>query len=199
LKNKVLFKIKFMHMPHPSALTHLAAIGMVTVITGLIYVSVQQSYRMGANDPQWQMAQDNALKLESGSSPEGWFPRDSLDIARSLAPFLCIVGPEGQTLRTSGWLEGKPPQFPGGVFHSARESQGNAITWQPRRGLRQALVIIPVHEGKGGYVVAGRLLMETERRIGNLSYTALLAWILCCGIIISHYILSAYLNRKTGI
>jgi hypothetical protein len=41
-----------------NSITHLAAIAIVTILCGLIYVSVQQSHRSVANDPQLQIARD---------------------------------------------------------------------------------------------------------------------------------------------
>ena len=37
---------------------HLSAIAIITIIMGLIYASVQQTYRSNADDPQIQIAHD---------------------------------------------------------------------------------------------------------------------------------------------
>ena len=38
--------------------SHFAALFIVTILCGLIYATVQQSHRSGANDPQLQIALD---------------------------------------------------------------------------------------------------------------------------------------------
>jgi hypothetical protein len=47
---------------------------VTTVLSGLIYLAVQQSYRQSANDPQIQMAEDGAAALENGSPIQILFP-----------------------------------------------------------------------------------------------------------------------------
>ena len=42
---------------------HLCALGIITIILGLIYASVQQVYRNSANDPQVQLAHEIANRL----------------------------------------------------------------------------------------------------------------------------------------
>jgi hypothetical protein len=42
---------------------------LATCLAGLIYVVVQQDLRTGANDPQRQLAEDAATKLNAGVAP----------------------------------------------------------------------------------------------------------------------------------
>lgn len=48
-------------MKEKNYITHFAALMIVTVLCGLIYATVQHSYRGGANDPQLQMVKDPTL------------------------------------------------------------------------------------------------------------------------------------------
>ena len=64
--------------------------------------------------------------------------------------------------------------LPSGVFAFARAHAGHRLSWQPRQGLRQALVVQPV-AGKG-FVVAGRSLRETEARKDQVLRLVLFAW-----------------------
>jgi hypothetical protein len=41
-----------------NSLTHLAAIAIVSIVFGLIYITVQQLHRSAANDPQLQITWD---------------------------------------------------------------------------------------------------------------------------------------------
>ena len=138
-------------------------------MSGLAYVTVQQNFRSGANDPQVQMAEDTARALESGQSAAALVPALKIDIAASLAPYLVIYGPDGQPAAGNGYLHGSLPVLPAGVFDYAAKDGRNQISWQPEHGVRSAVVIVPVSGGKGGYVMAGRSLREVESRVDNLT------------------------------
>ena len=51
------------------------------------------------------------------------------------------------------------------------------ITWQPRTGVRQAIVAVYFHGRKTGYVVAGRSLREVEKRVDDLGLIVAAAWL----------------------
>src|ERR1700680_1195829 len=95
---------------------HLAAVAVLTIVMGMIYASVQQSYRSNANDPQIQIAKDIAGKIKDGLSFEKIFPGDSVDISESLGVFALLYDSMGRPLRYSGFLDNKPAQLPSGVF-----------------------------------------------------------------------------------
>ncbi len=141
----------------------------IVFLCGLIEVAVQQSYRMGANDPQIQMAEDAAQALEDGADPASLVPAGKVDIASSLAPYLVLYGTDAQPRLGSGQLHGSLPAVPAGVFEAAAQLGGNRVTWQPEAGVRSAVVVVPVSGGKGGYVLAGRSLREVEAREDNLT------------------------------
>src|SRR5438270_7168527 len=54
----------------------------ITVLSGLVYVAVQQDLRQGANDPQIQMAEDAAVQLEAGQQPAAVVGAGKVDMAR---------------------------------------------------------------------------------------------------------------------
>ena len=68
----------------------------ITLLCGLIYVTLQQAYRSNANDPQIQLAEDAAQALAAGQSPESLLPEQQVDIARSLAPYMMIFNAQGE-------------------------------------------------------------------------------------------------------
>src|ERR1035437_8806059 len=125
-----------------SIVNFLSPLAIITVIMGLINVTVQQSYRMGANDPQIQIAQDISDRLSRGRSVDAYFAGDSLDISRSLAVFSTLYNPAGQPLRATGLLNGKMPQLPSGVFDFTNQHGEDRISWQPQAGVRIAMVIV---------------------------------------------------------
>ena len=82
-----------------------------------------------------------------------------------IAPFVVIFDLSGKVVATDGQLDGHSPVPPSGVLESARLNPPNAVTWQPRDGVRIASVSLP---WGGGTVLAGRSLREVEQREDDL-------------------------------
>jgi hypothetical protein len=147
-------------------------------LCGLVYLTVQQSLRMQANDPQIQMAEDGAIALNSGASVESVVPTAQVEIAASLAPFMTVFDDSGKVLATSARLHGAVPLYPAGVLDYTRKAGNDRVTWEPEPGVRMATVVVRYDKG---YVLAGRSLREIEKRVRQveiLTGMALLAiWI----------------------
>src|SRR5215471_5608248 len=105
---------------------------MITLVCGIIYGTVQQTYRSNANDPQIQMAQDAAFALSNGSDPRSLVRPTAMEISRSLTPYLIIYDESGNPLVSDGVLDGKIPSMPAGVLGYSKENGSDMITWQPR-------------------------------------------------------------------
>ena len=145
---------------------------------GLVYAAVQQSLRIGANDPQVQLAEDTAAAIARGANPVSLVPPSNIDIAASLAPFMVVYDETGSVVTASGQLHGANLALPAGVLDYVKANGEDRITLQPEQGVRIAAVIVPVSGAKPGYVLAGRSLREVESRIdqfGLLVLAALLA------------------------
>lgn len=154
-----------------------AAVG-ATLVAGLTYVSVQQSYRQNANDPQLQLAEDAAARLSSGDVPAAIVGGAQVDLATSLAPFVVVYGADGQVLAASGSLDSRAPIPPAGVLQAARDDGSNMVTWEPRDGVRQAIEVVPWSSSSdSGTVLAGRSLREVERRVDDLTLMVGLGWV----------------------
>jgi hypothetical protein len=147
---------------------------LATGLCGLVYVAIQQDLRTGANDPQEQLAGDAAARLDGGASPSSVVGVSTVDIARSLAPFIVVYDPNGTVLASDGQLDGAPPMVPRGVLDAARATGRDAITWQPRSGVRVATVTVP---WSGGTVLAGRSLRLVEDRESSTELMVGAAWI----------------------
>ena len=93
----------------------------LTVLAGLVYAAVQQSYRQGANDPQIQMAEDAAAGWDRTAACN-CCRLDHCDMARSLAPFLIVYDEAGNVLAASMQLNGSVPAIPPGVLRAAEQS-----------------------------------------------------------------------------
>jgi hypothetical protein len=151
----------------------------VTVLCGLICVTVQQDMRQGANDPQIQMAEDAARTLGNGASAHDVvlnFPE--VDIALGLSPYIMIFDEQGNALASSANIHGQMPAIPAGVFDVVRRFGERRFTWAPERQVRMAVVMAHFSGQSSGFVLAGRSLREVERRESWLTFVAGLAWTL---------------------
>ena len=178
-----------------SFLVYLFVMAISTIIFGVIYATVQQSYRSGANDPQTQLARDINLKLRDGKAVDSFFA-DSINIAQSLSPFAVLYDANGKPLRSSGYLNGKMPELPAGVFGFAKTNGEHDVTWQPQSGVRMAMVIVSSNFSSGGFAAAGRSLQEIELREHNLITMILIGWIICIGLILLYAVTQFYKSSK---
>jgi hypothetical protein len=155
---------------------------IATMFCGLAYVTVQQALRQGANDPQIQMAEDIAGQMEAGASAASVLPSSSVDLSRSLAPFVILFNGQGTQSASSAVLHGQSPQLPGGVLDYVRQHGEDRLTWQPEPGVRIAAVVTSYSGAEPGFVLAGRSLHEVEKRIGQIQLLCGIAWIATLGL-----------------
>src|SRR5579884_2248349 len=85
----------------------------LSVICFIMYAVVQQDIRIGANDPQIQMAEDTAASLNSHQNIS--LP-GKIDVAKSLAPFTIVYDKHGTVVSSNAVLYGKTPDIPSGAL-----------------------------------------------------------------------------------
>ena len=152
---------------------------LATVTCGLVYVEVQQDLRSGANDPQYQLAEDAAARLNGGAAPSSVIDSaNPVDLAEDLGTFVVVFDESHAVVATNATLDGGSPAPPKAVLDAARAGSPSAVTWQPREGLRIAAVIAA---WKGGFVLAGRSLRRVEQQEWNAELIAGAAW--ACALI----------------
>lgn len=155
---------------------------VITVLSGLIYATVQQDLRAGANDPQIQMAEDAAAQLANGGSISRFVAAGSVDVTKSLAPFIIIYTQSGATTVNNATLAGGAPNIPLGIFDELRAKDELSFTWQPADGVRLAAVVKKYQRGGDtGYVLAARSLREVEKREDRTLLFTGLAWLVALG------------------
>lgn len=168
--------------------------GMATVLALALNTIPQQVLRLGANDPQIAMATDLAATLEKGGLTEmlrkGALPATdgtgSVDMARSLSPFLIVYDDHGRPLASQAELDGQTPVLPPGVFEYVRKHGQERVSWQPVRGravVRIAAVVQRVDGATPGFVLAGRNMREVEAREALVAQLAGLTWLGMMGLI----------------
>lgn len=150
---------------------------VLTAAAGMVYVGIQQDLRHAADDPQIQLSEDAARTLASGKSPETVAPPLAIDIGQSIAPFVTVFDASGKAVASSGLLHGQLPSLPSGVFDSVRAQGEDRITWQPEPGVRIAAVVNAYGGTPSGFVMSGRSLRETERRVDQLGLLIGAAWL----------------------
>lgn len=182
-------------MKHLDFVNHLAVAAIVTILCGLVYVSVQQAHRSAANDPQLQVAGDIDNKLRAGGSIDQWIKPDTVDIASSLSVFQTLYDDKERPVFSSGFLNGKMPLLPPGVFDFTRKTGENIFTWQPERRVRIAVVLKATQSPAYSFIAVGRSLLETEKRQQNLLRMVFIGWLLCTGVIVFHWIIK-FLKTK---
>ena len=176
-------------------LSHITIAILVTVLSGLVYVTIQQSYRSGANDPQLQLAKDISYRLEINRSIENLLPNDSIEISKSLSPFVVLYDNDGNPIRSTAALDGQLPKLPKGVFDFTRKNKENVLSWQPRKGVRMAMVVESVQSPNISFVAVGRSLAEVERREGSLTLMVIIAWLVCIVVIVLNGIIGSFSKR----
>ena len=169
----------------------------VTGVCVLAYAIVQQDYRESLNDPQIQLAEDAALRLQNGGAPADIVPPGSplVDLRNSLAPWIAVYDAQGSALEASGQLDGAPPKLPDGVFdtsHWLAHPSGlfynqspvlqNRFTWQPESGMRQAVILTRAQNGM--YIAAGRNMREAEQRIEHEGEIVFILWAFTLGCLL---------------
>lgn len=152
----------------------------ITCLCGLIYLVIQQDIRIGANDPQIQIAQDVARELSQGVNPQYFIPQGKVELSKSMATYIMLFDKNGNLAASSVSLNGKNPSIPKGVFASSKDSptKETRFTWQPQNGVRSA-VVVDYYQGKNadGFVLVGRSIREVEIRESQQELIVFLGWV----------------------
>jgi len=149
----------------------------IIILSGLAYAVVQQNYRMSANDPQIQIAEDVAQAVSTNrTSPDSIVPPEpTAEIAKSLSTFVVVYSATGTPIGSSVLFDGKMPVVPPGVLEKAKAQGETRVTWQPKPGSRYAVVVDYFGGKEPGYVLAGRSLKEVEIRESQLAMISAVA------------------------
>ena len=140
----------------------LLATALITVFYGTIYVAFQQTLRRSADQPQMQMAEDEAIALSHSAVPTEFVNVDKglIDPTYSLAPFTIIYNEKGNVIASNGTMKGHALTIPRGVYTYTTTIGEDRVTWEPVPGVRIAMVSVPYTKG---IVVIGRSLREVEK------------------------------------
>lgn len=150
----------------------------ITLLCGLIYVSMQQVLRQSANDPQIQIAEDVSGALSTGVPPAAIANPNGTDLKKSIATFIIIYNSSKSAVLSSATLDGKTPGLPKGVFDEMNKKGQRTFTWEPKKGTRVAAVVQKYSGKASGYVLVARSLREVEKRELMLKQGVGIAWVI---------------------
>lgn len=148
----------------------------ISAIYFAVYVITQQTIRVSANDPQIALSEYIANEIAVGRNAENFLPFHT-ELSQSISPFVIIYDGDGHVILSTATLYGEMPQVPEGVLMYAKTNTQNRITWQPQKGIREAIVVTYFKGKTSGYILAGRSLRETEKREDMALKLSALGWI----------------------
>jgi len=150
----------------------------IIVVSGLVYIVAQQNYRLSANDPQIQIAQDIAAALTKGEAQSNAIvpSAPASEMAPSLSTFVAIYSATGTPVGSSAALDGQLPTIAENILVATKKTGENRVTWQPKPGIRIAAVITSfTSPTESGFVLVGRSLKETDNRIAQVGIISAIA------------------------
>ncbi|MCX6702995.1 MAG: hypothetical protein NTW60_03990 [Candidatus Wolfebacteria bacterium] len=145
----------------------------VSFLAVMAYGLVQQTIRLSVNSEPAQIANDVASILSQGVEPSYLIGGEKTEITKQLAPYVIVYGLDGKVAASSASFDGQSPNVPQGILAEAKLKGEDRVTWQPRAGIRQALVAVSYNNG---VVVSGKSLKEPEKLIGLIGRDSLIGW-----------------------
>lgn len=160
----------------------------ISLVSLMVYGTMQQMLRQGINSVPVQLATDAVNKLESGVSAKSVSLPANIEISKNLSPFVMIFDQNKKVLVSSATLDGVTPVIPQGTFDYVARTGQDRVTWQPRPGVREAIVVDSYFaDGTTGYVVAGTSLKESEAVTDKVGRDIFIGWIIINAFAIVSY------------
>ena len=161
----------------------IAALALITILFGTLYVLVLQQNRLQANDNPMNIATEAAAVLAGGVTiPENQISR--LNILTTTNPFYMIYDEKGKPIAGSGYIDGKLAELPTGVIQHAEAGKPHAVTWAPVKDKKFATVTV---KGSKFYVTSGQSLANVERRADTLRKWWLLGYVLALATVLGSF------------
>lgn len=161
----------------------LIAVLSAAVLVAFVYTAMQQNYRQAANDPQIQYVEDLTKALDEGAaSAEALGGGNMVDPRSSLAPFLIVAGEDKKVVTSTIQIDGNTPGLPEQVLEAAKKGQ-QRVTWKPHKDASIALVVQQFKGEKPGFLLVGRSMKETDKRVRQLMYFSIATWAILTALI----------------
>jgi len=141
------------------------------------YVVAQQVGRRAADDVPQAVVTEQVTAL-SQRGPSTRIPDSGPQALSSRSgPFVIVYDASHHVIATTALLDDATPGLPVGTLDEALARGRAAVTWQPRAGVREAVVAQPwVGPAGSGVVVAGVGLGTTEDRARSVLLIVMAGW-----------------------
>ena len=149
---------------------------IITAVFLAIYCSSQYIVRSLANEEQVRIAAEVSRYLKEGGNPMTMNSSAPADIEQILSPYIIFYTLDLHPMVSSAMLDGAPAMLPFGVYAHVKERGEHRVTWQPKPGVRQAVVLNYIEGPTPGYLLVGKSLKETERTTCGLWYILSVMW-----------------------
>ncbi len=169
---------------------------LATLMTAMVYGAVQQSYRLSANDDLVEVSRGLADALANGRPLSSLAPQSTVDIAHSLSIYAIVYDETGTLVVSSATLDGTQPTVPAGVLDYTRTHGEDRVTWEPKKGVRQAIVAVhyvAAADSTSGFVVVGKSLSEIEAHESLLLLQIAAGWLFTVLLL---FILASFYTRE---
>lgn len=148
---------------------------ILTVIFGSIFTIGQQVLRGDSDYPQVEVIQQVEGIIKQGVPLDVIVnSEEAIDLESSMSLFVMIFDKDKNLVGSSAKIGGQSPTPSAENFDLAKSKGENRFTWQPEKGVRVAAVLKPV--GDNAYVLAGKSLKETDKRVKTLAVYTLIGW-----------------------
>lgn len=154
---------------------------VITLIYCALYIVLLQQYRQGLDDPQVQVSQDIALRLEKGGEARQYIPPQEHDLERSYATFVALYSDQQSLIGSSGAIEGVVLAPSHEVFALVKDKGVHRFSWEPKKHVRIAAVMRYVSATTSTYVLVGRNMREGEGRMRAMGILVLSFWLITMG------------------
>lgn len=156
----------------------LCIVGSALLVLGAAYGMVQQATRLSANDIPRNTGEELRSIANDNKSAQLFLQAFSynIDLAKDSGPFIIITDKSKKVVASNSELDGNPKLLPpAGVFKYAAAHGSDAVTWQPKAGIRVASYVTAFNNG---YIVTGQSLKPFEDRENKYLVIAAAAWVL---------------------
>lgn len=167
---------------------------VITAIFLAIYCSSQYIVRSFAVEEQVKIAADVVRYLNEGGNPMALNANVPVDIEKTLSPYIVFYTLDILPMTSSVVIDNERPILPFGVYAHVKERGEHRLTWQPKPGLRQAVVLNYLDGPTAGYLLVGKSLKEAERTICGLWYILSVMWAIT--MLVSFFVVSV-VNKKS--
>lgn len=140
------------------------------------YLVAQQVGRRTADDVPQALVTEQVAALAVRPPATGILDATQPLSSRS-TPFVIVYDAAHRVVSSTARLDADTPGVPAGTLDQAARSGRAAVTWQPRAGVREAVVAQPwVGASGSGVVVAGVGLGTTEERARSVLLLVFAGW-----------------------